>query len=299
MGKAAAQSPYMQTVILGAFPIYDFGSEEQKQKYLPEIIAGKMIMTFAFTEAGGTMSPVSIETKGTASGNDFVINGTKLFVQFANAADYILCVARTNEKAAPEKGITIFIVDRKLPGVTVTVTEGMAGKPCEVAFKNVKVSKDNVLGKVDEGWEYCKKIINRAEVAICSEMAGEAQTALDMTVQYAKDRKQFNKPIGTFQIIQHYCADMFTQLDGMKLNAYKAAWKMSEGLPYEEDVAIAKAWAADAAEKIMGPAHQIHGAIGATLEYDLHYYTRRLKANTLTFGDATYYREVVAKHMGL
>jgi alkylation response protein AidB-like acyl-CoA dehydrogenase len=92
---------------------------------------------------------------------------------------------------------------------------------------------------------------------------------------------------------------MFTQLDGMKLNAYKAAWKMSEGLPYEEDVAIAKAWAADAAEKIMGPAHQIHGAIGATLEYDLHFYTRRLKANTLTFGDATYYREVVAKFMGI
>jgi 3-oxocholest-4-en-26-oyl-CoA dehydrogenase beta subunit len=128
-------------------------------------------------------------------------------------------------------------------------------------------------------------------------MSGLAQAALDLTVQYAKDRKQFGKPIGSFEVIQHYCADMFIEVDGTKLNAYKAAWKLAENLDCDEDIAIAKAWAAQAAEKVMGPAHQIHGAIGATLEYDLHYYTRRLKANSLTFGDARLHKDFLAAGM--
>ena len=297
MGRAAAQSPYFATVILGAFPIYDFGTEEQKMKYIPEVSAGKMILTFALTEMDATNTASSILTKAKSSGNDWVINGTKLFVPFAHIADYILCAARTDEKAAPEKGVSIFIVDRKSPGVTCTVMESLAGKPCEVVFKDVKVSKDNLLGELNKGWDYVTRIIERAEVAICSEMGGQAQAALDMTVQYAKDRKQFGKAIGTFEVIQHYCADMFIELDGIKMNAYKAAWKLAEGLDCREDIAIAKAWAAQAAEKIMGPAHQIHGAIGATIEYDLHYYTRRLKQNSLTFGDARYYKDFLAGEM--
>jgi alkylation response protein AidB-like acyl-CoA dehydrogenase len=163
----------------------------------------------------------------------------------------------------------------------------------------VKVPEANIIGGVNKGWENFQKILLKFELGICSEMSGLAQQVMDMTVQYSKDRKQFGKPIGTLQIIQHYAADMYTELDGMKLNTYKAASKMNEGLPCEEDVAMAKAWAAQAAEKIVGPAHQIHGAIGSTLEYDLHYYTRRLKAHTLTFGDARYYKEFIAKNMGL
>jgi len=299
MGRASTPSPYFATVILGAFPIYDFGTEDQKMKYIPEVAAGNMILTLALTEQDGTMSASSIRTTAVKSGSDFVINGTKLFVQFAHQSNFILCVARTDDKSDSEKGMSIFIVDKSLPGISCRVMESLAGKPCEVVFKDVKVPGDALLGQLNQGWEYVRQIINRAEVAICSEMSGLAQQALDLTVGYAKDRKQFGKPIGTFEVIQHYCADMFIELDGMKLNAYKAAWKLSEGLPCEEDLAIAKAWAAQASEKIMGPAHQIHGAIGSTLEYDLHYYTRRLKAHSLTFGDARYYKEVVAKSMGL
>jgi len=245
------------------------------------------------------MSSASIKTTAVKSGSDYVINGTKLFVPFAHKSNFILCVARTDEKADAEKGISVFIVDKSLPGITCNVMESLAGKPCEVVFKDVKVSGESLLGQLNQGWEYVRQTVNRAEIAICSEMSGLAQQALDLTVDYAKDRKQFGKPIGTFEVIQHYCADMFIDLDGIKLNAYKAAWKLSEGLPCEEDLAIAKAWAAQAAEKIMGPAHQIHGAIGSTLEYDLHYYTRRLKADSLTFGDAKYYKEIIARSMGL
>jgi alkylation response protein AidB-like acyl-CoA dehydrogenase len=299
MGRAAAQSPYFATVILGAFPIYDFGSEEQKQKYLPDIISGSMILTLALTEKDGSMSAASIETKAVKSGQDYIINGAKMFVPFAHVADFILCAARTNASAAAEKAITIFIVPAKTAGVSCAVMDSIAGKPCEVILKDVKVGEDMVLGSENQGWKYISSILRRAETAICSEMAGLGQQALDMTVQYAKDRKQFGRPIGSFQIIQHYCADMFIELDGMKLNAYKAAWKMDENLECDEDVAMAKAWAVQASEKILGSAHQIHGAIGSTIEYDLHYYTRRMKALALTFGDTKYYREIIAQKMGL
>jgi 3-oxocholest-4-en-26-oyl-CoA dehydrogenase beta subunit len=294
MGRASVPSPYLATVVMGALTIYDLGNEDQKMKYISEVAKGNMILTFAVTEQDTAMDPAFILTKAAKSGNDYVINGTKLFVPFAHVADFIICLVKTDDK-----NMTMFIVDRKSPGVTCTVMESMAGKPCEVVFKDVKVPSANVLGAVNKGWENFQKMLVKFELGICSEMSGLAQQVMDMTVQYSKDRKQFGKPIGVLQIIQHYAADMFTEFDGLKLNTYKAASRMNEGLPCEEDVAMAKAWAAQASEKIVGPAHQIHGAIGSTLEYDLHYYTRRLRAHSLTFGDARYYREFIAKKMGL
>jgi alkylation response protein AidB-like acyl-CoA dehydrogenase len=130
-------------------------------------------------------------------------------------------------------------------------------------------------------------------------MVGNLQRVLEMTVDYAKERKQFDRPIGTLQIIQHYCADMATDIDGARFGTYQAAWMLSEGLPCTKEVAIAKAWTSQASQRVVALAHQIHGAIGVTIEHDLHYYTRRAKAAELAFGDANLYREVVAKEMGL
>jgi alkylation response protein AidB-like acyl-CoA dehydrogenase len=177
--------------------------------------------------------------------------------------------------------------------------ESIAGKLCEVSFNNVKVSKDDMIGVLNEGWKVIKATIDKADVANCCEMVGLAQQALDMTVDYAKERKQFGKPIGSFQIIQHYCADMLINVEGTRLSTYKAAWKLSEGLDFMEEMAVAKAWAIQAADQIMGLAHQVHGAIGVTIEYDLHYYTRRLKAAELSFGNMEYYHEMLAQGMGL
>jgi len=120
-----------------------------------------------------------------------------------------------------------------------------------------------------------------------------------MTVEYSKDRKQYGHPIGSFQVIQHYCADMATDVDGTRLSTYQAAWMLSEGLPCTQQVAIAKAWAGEACQRVMALAHQIHGAIGVTIDHDLQYYTRRAKAAEVSFGDASFHREVVAKEMGL
>ena len=142
-------------------------------------------------------------------------------------------------------------------------------------------------------------MIQRAAVGKCCEIVGCIQQALDMTVAYSKERKQYDRPIGSFQVIQHYFADMVTDVDSTRLSTYQAAWMVSEGLPCTQEVAIAKAWASGASQRVMAQAHQIHGAIGCTIDHDLQYYTRRAKAAEVTFGDAAFWRDSVAQGMGL
>ncbi|MFC2041814.1 acyl-CoA dehydrogenase family protein, partial [Chloroflexota bacterium] len=300
MGRACLPAPFFSTVVLGGLPILDAGSEEQKQQYLPRIAGGEAILTLALTEANARYDAESITVKATADGDDYVINGTKLFVPDANVSDYLLCVTRTNEKVEAEKGITVFIVDAKSPGITYTLLKTMAGdKLCEVVFDKVKVAKENMLGELDQGWDIAQKAVERAAVAKCCEMVGAIQRILDMTVDYAKERRQFDRPIGSFQVIQHYCANMATDVDGSRFTAYQAAWMISEGLPAAKEAAIAKAWMDEAYGRVSTLAHQIHGAIGCTIDHDLQFYTKRGKAAALTYGDGDFYREVVAQEMGL
>jgi len=136
-------------------------------------------------------------------------------------------------------------------------------------------------------------------VAKCCDLVGIVQQVLEMTLDYAKERRQFDRPIGSFQIIQHYCADMATDVDGMRFSTYQAAWMLSEGLPCAKEVAIAKAWVGEAYERVITLAHQIHGAIGCTIDHDLQFYTKRGKAAQLSFGSGDFYREIVAQQMGL
>lgn len=300
MGRACLPGPFFSTVILSALPIMDIGSVEQKEKYLPEIASGKAIFTLALTEPSASFDAASITVKATTDKDDYIIDGTKLFVPDAHVADYMLCVARTSEQKNPEDGITIFLVDAKSPGLSNTVLKSIAGdKLCEVVFNQVRVPKENILGELDRGWGEVKKIIERAAVIKCCETVGGIQQVLEMTIDYAKERKQFNRPIGSFQVIQHYCVNMATDVDGIRFSTYQAAWKLSEGIPCRKEVATAKAWAGDACRRVLALAHQIHGAIGITMDHDLQLYTRRLKAVETTFGDADFYREIVAQEMGL
>ena len=297
MGRACLPGPFFSTVVLGGLPILDLGNEEQKQKYLPELIRGGKIFTLALTEPGyQNYDTSSITVEATPDDGNYIINGTKLFVPDAHIADYLICIAKTK----PENGITVFLVDTKNPRINCTVLKTIAGdKLCEVVFDKMPVPKANILGQLNQGWNAVQKIIEWAAVGKCCEMVGNIQRALEMTVDYAKERKQFDRPIGSFQIIQHYCADMATDIDGAKFTTYQAAWRLSEGLPCTKEVAIAKAWIGEASQRVVAQAHQIHGAIGVTIEHDLHFYTRRAKAAELAFGDADFYREVVAKEMGL
>jgi len=300
MGRACLPAPFFATVLLGAYPIIEAGTEEQKQEYLSKIAGGKAILTLALNEADGQYDAASITVKAVADKDDYIISGTKMFVPSANVADYILCVTRTASKANPEDGITIFIVDAKSPGIKINVLKTIDNeKLCEVVFDKVRVPKQNILGKLDQGWGEVKKIIERAAIAKCSDMVGSLQQALDMTVQYAKDRKQFDQPIGKFQIIQHYCTYIATDVEGLRYVTNQAVWLKSEGLPCAREVSIAKAWAGEASDRVMALAHQVHGAIGVTIDHDLQYYTKRIKAAVPTFGDGDYHREIVAQDMGL
>ncbi len=300
MGRACLPGPFFSTVILSALPIMDIGSVEQKEKYLPEIASGKAVFTLALTEPSARFDAASITVKATTDKDDYIIDGTKLFVPDAHVADYILCVARTSEQKNHEDGITIFLVDAKSPGLSSTVLKSIAGdKLCEVVFNQVRVPREGILGELDRGWGEVKKIIERAAVIKCCETVGGIQQVLEMTIDYAKERKQFNRPIGSFQVIQHYCANMATDVDGIRFSTYHAAWKLSEGIPCRKEVATAKAWAGDACRRVLALAHQIHGAIGITMDHDLQLYTRRLKAVETTFGDADFHREIVAQEMGL
>ena len=300
MGRACLPGPFFSTVILGGLPILDAGNEKQKQEYLPKIASGEAIFTLALTEPAAKYDAASIMVKASADKDAYIINGTKLFIPDAHLADYLLCVARTNELVKAEDGITIFLVDTKSPGISYTVLKTIANdKLCEVVFDQVRVPKDNILGQLDRGWSVVQKAIERATVAKCCEMVGGIQQVLEMTVDYAKERKQFDHPIGSFQIIQHYCANMATDVDGARFTTYQAAWMLSEGLPCTKEVAIAKAWMGEAYGRVITLAHQIHGAIGVTIDHDLQFYTRRGKAAELSFGDADSYREIVAQEMGL
>ncbi len=300
MGRACLPGPFFSTIVLGGLTVLDAGSEEQKQEYLPKIASGEALFTLALTEASARYDAGSIAVTATADNNDYIINGTKLFVPDAHIADYLLCVARTGEQGEVEDGITVFIVDARSAGISNTVLKTITGdKQCEVVFDQVRVPAGNILGQPDRGWGVVQRAIERAAVAKCCDMAGVVQQVLEMTLDYAKERRQFDRPIGSFQVIQHYCADMATDVDGIKFSTYEAAWMLSEGLPCTREVAIAKAWAGEACERIVTLAHQIHGAIGCTIDHDLHLYTKRGKVAQLSFGDGDFYRELVAQKMGL
>jgi alkylation response protein AidB-like acyl-CoA dehydrogenase len=298
-GRACLPGPFFSTVVLGGLPILAAGSEQQKQKFLPAIAQGK-IFSLALVEADGGYDPASIETSATADKDSYVISGTKLFVPNAHIADYLLCLARTKKGSPKDKGLTLFIVDAKSKGISCTLLHTIAGdKQCEVIFDKVKVPKENTLGEVDKGWEVMEKTLELAAVAKCADLVGAAEQVLEMTVAYAKERIAFDHPIGSFQAIQHHCANMKVDVDGMRFLTYQAAWLLSEGLPATKEASMAKAWVSEAYRRVTGLGHQIHGSIGYTLDHDMQLYFRRGKAAEAIFGDADLHRETVACQLGL
>ena len=294
MGRACLPGPFFSTVVLGGLTILEAGSEQQKHEFLPKLIEGDIILTLALTEPQAKYNPSSIAVKAVADGNDYVINGTKLFVPDAHIADYMVCVARTKD------GITLFLVDAKSPGISYTLLKTIAGdKQCEVVFDKVRVPGENKLGELHQGWAHMEKILQKAAVAKCAEMIGGAQQVVEMTVDYAKQRVQFGQPIGSFQAVQHHCANMLIDVDGSKFITYEAAWMLSQGIPYNMQVAMAKAWVSDAYRRVTALGHQVIGGVAFIEDHDMPLYSKRAKAAELAFGDADFHGEIVARELGL
>jgi alkylation response protein AidB-like acyl-CoA dehydrogenase len=300
MGRALLPGPFFSSTVLGAMSILEAGSEAQKAQHLPRIAGGDLIATLALTEPSATYEPSGVHATAAASRGGYVLNGVKLFVPDAQVADLLIVVARTKAASNPAEGITLFLVDVKAPGVAITPLVTIASdKQAEVALSNVQVPASAVLGKADQGWPTVARVVEMAAVGKCAEMLGGADRVLDMTVNYVKERVQFGRPIGSFQAVQHHCANMATDVEGCRYVTYQAAWRVSEGQPAAQEVAIAKAWVSDAYRRVCALGHQSHGAIGFTKEYDLQLFTRRAKSAEVAYGDADYHRELVAQGMGL
>jgi alkylation response protein AidB-like acyl-CoA dehydrogenase len=298
MGRACLPGAFFSTVLLGGLFILNAGSEEQKKDLLTKIGKGETILTLALTESTGSYEAAAVETTAVAEKDDYVINGTKLYIPDAHIADYIICVARTKKGAKAEEGLTAFLVDRKSAGITCTLLKTIAGdKLCEVVFNKVKVSKKNIVGKLDQAWEPLEKTLQQVTVARCAEMVGGAQKVLEMSADHTKQRIVFDRPLGSFPVIQHYIANMVIDIDGSRFLTYEAAWRLSEGLSCAKEIAMAKAWTSEAYRRVTANGHEIYGGIGFTVESDMHLYFRRAKAAEVTLGDANYQRKVLAKEL--
>ncbi len=297
MGRALVPGPFVPTVVLAGRTILAAGSEEQKKESLTRIAGGEIIMTLALTEPSGGIEASDITVKATTAGNNFTINGTKLFVPDAHVADYIICAARTRDGANKEDGITLFLVDAGTDGIQTEVLKTMTGeKLCEVVFNNVAVPRENILGELDKGWPVMKTVLEEAIVAESAWMAGGARWILETTLDYAKERIQFGRPIGSFQAIQHKFADMAVEVEGAAALTYYAAWTVSENDPARTLAAsMAKAWCSDIYKHAAFEGVQIHGGIGFTWDHDMHLYFKRAKSAEVAYGDATYHREKVAE----
>ncbi len=294
MGRALLPGPFFSTVVLGGLTLLNMGNDQQKQDWLPRIARGELILTLALTEPAASYSLDNMTIRAIAEGNNYLISGTKLFVTDANVADYIICAAPTGQ------GISLFLSEAKSPGITITPLKTIAGdKQCEVVFRKVKVSPENIIGGPGQDGEGLAKVLRQAAIAKCAEMVGGAQQVFEMTLEYAKQRVQFGRPIGSFQVIQHYLTNMLMDLEGARFVTYEAAFKLSQGLPCVKEAAVAKTWASEAYRRITTTAQQIHGAIGFSAEYDLYLYFRRAKAAEVLLGSPDYHRELVAREIGL
>lgn len=300
MGQVLAPVPFLQTVVSGGMTILAGGSEEQKKYFLPKIASGELIMSLALTEPGISYGLVNIATRATKdeAGGEWTIDGTKLFVPYAHVADYFLCVARTGDSGEAQQDLSLFLVDGKNPGISCSLLQTIASdKQFEVTFDSVRVQPGNMLGGLNGGWGIISQSLERSVISQCAMMVGSAQRVLEMTTDYAKERIQFDRPIGSFQVIQHKLADMLVEVNGAQYLTYEAAWRLSQGLTTTEEVSAAKAWANQTFQHACAEAQQIHGGYGIDMEYDLPLYTRQAEVAAQSFGDAYFHREVIARQL--
>jgi alkylation response protein AidB-like acyl-CoA dehydrogenase len=293
MGKTLVCAPYFSSVVLAANTLLQSGDDAAKKEYLPGIASGETIATLAFTEPSGKWDESGVEATATGSGDSWKISGTKMFVLDGHTASLIIVAART------PKGVSLFAVDGDAAGLTRTPLATM-----DQTRKQAKLELDGVEGKLigaeGKGWDVLSTVLDLAAVALAAEQVGGAQRCLDMSVEYAKVRVQFGRPIGSFQAIKHKCADMLLEVESAKSAAYYAGWcasEMNDELPAV--ASLAKAYCSDAYFHAAAENIQIHGGIGFTWEHPAHLYFKRAKSSELLFGDPTYHRELLAQRIGI
>ena len=301
IGRAVMPGPYPATVLLGGAAIAMAGSPEQRREWLPRIAAGAIKATLALTEPNARWDAAGITATAREARGGFTLTGAKMFVPDAQLADVLVVAARSRDGSTMEDGVSLFLVPKDMAGLAIRRLPSVdeTRKLCEVTLDNVAVPGSALLGDLHQGWAPLQQVVDRAAVALSAEMCGAAQRVLDMTVDYAKLRVAFGKPIGIYQGVKHKCADMLVEIENAKSLTYYAAWALDEGLDEAPlAVSMAKAAASDMYRKVAGTGIQLHGGIGMTWEHDLQLYLKRAKADEVMFGDATWHRERIARLMG-
>jgi len=300
MGRNILPGPFFSTVALAALPIMDFGSKDQQARYLPRIASGETVWTLAINEDLSDSGFTKVRTSVRPADVAYMLNGKKTFVPYANVADYMLVLARMRNGRALEKGLTLFIVNMKQPGIETAVIPTITGETlCQVKFKNVMIGVDDVLGKAGAAENIVSQLLDKAALLKCAEASGACQAILEMTIAYAKERQQFGKPIGTFQVIQHRLVDMLMQVEGLQYLVYQAAWLMSAGADCATQIAMAKVKANRVYQCVALDGIKIHGAIGFSMDHDIGLYYRRVLASRFLPYDTGYYMEKVAEGIGV
>ena len=293
MGRALLCAPYFSTVVLAANTILQAGDDAAKKDLLPGIASGETKATLALTEANGRWDEEGIEATATKDGDAWRINGEKMFVLDGHTADLILVAAKT------DAGTSLFHLNSDAAGLTreALSTMDQTRKQAKLTFADTPAT---LIGTDGGGWDVLSTVLDLTAVALAAEQVGGAQLVLEMAVQYAKDRVQFGRPIGSFQAIKHKCADMLLEVESAKSAAYYAAWcaaEMNDELP--SVASLAKAYCSEAYFHASAENIQIHGGIGFTWEHPAHLYFKRAKSSELLFGDPTYHRELLAQRIGI
>ena len=295
-GRAAVPSPFFSSSVLAAVALLHSGATALKKQWLPQIANGEAIGTVAWLEESDRLDAAGIGARCVTRGAGYRLSGTKMFVTDAQIADFIIVACRSRGQA--ESGVCLFLVPRETPGVSVVPLQSVdqTRRICQVTLRNVDVPPRNRLADETRGWKVLSRVMDAACVFLAADSLGGAQRALEMSVEYAKVREQFGRPIGSFQAIKHIAAEMVSEIEPARSLVWYAAYAC-DALPRESAraAAMAKACLSDVYSRTTNRAVQIHGGIGFTWEHDLHLWFTRAKWNEFAFGDATYHRERLAQ----
>lgn len=300
VGRNVFPSPFFSTVCQCAPAIMHFGNESQKKKVLSEIAGAGEVWSLALNDAIADYEGADIHLSAQKDDDQYILNGIKHLVPYANSAKGFLVVARTDAMLSPEEGITVFLVDADKEGISITDTPIVApGVKCEVHFDNVAVSENDVLGRRNEGRPIVEYVTRCGAVLKSAEMLGGMKAALDLAVRYAKERVQFDRPIATFQVIQHRLVEMLRSVNSLKNLVYEAAWHMSTGKPSRLLSSSVKVKANETYHRVCFDAVAIHGAIGWTREMDVSLYLLRSKELENDCGNLDFHKERIAEELSL
>lgn len=292
-GKGLMPEPLIPYGVLAGNAILHGGSDAQRSSLLPQVAEGTLKIAVGACESAGRYNLAHVDTTAESSGDGYILNGEKFLVENAATADQILVTARTSGDGKDKDGISLFLIDRGAAGLTVAPVITLDHRPrSTVTLKDVKVGADALIGSTGDALDAMEHAVDCATVALCAEMVGGMQTALEMTVGYSHERVQFGVPIGSFQALKHKAANMFMLIEAARSSMYYAAMAEDEDMPDRRAaISAAKALCSDSYIAVTKEAIQMHGGIGFTDEHNIHLFYKRAIATAATFGDATYHRE--------